>query len=83
MSVILHTQRLVLDELETERDAAFILAKLKEYGLKDSQIIDLPTRGPLTWDAEMEKDAEVLQAGEHIEYLVLMNQSLWQVKPEV
>jgi len=34
-------------------DAAFILAKLKEYGLKESQIIDLPTRGPLTWDAEM------------------------------
>jgi aminopeptidase YwaD len=34
-------------------DAAFILNKLKEYGLKESQIIDLPTRGPETWDAEM------------------------------
>jgi hypothetical protein len=34
-------------------DAAFVLDKLKEYGIKDSRIIDLPTRGPLTWDAEM------------------------------
>jgi len=34
-------------------DAAFILGKLKEYGITDSRIIDLPTRGPLTWDAEM------------------------------
>ena len=34
-------------------DAAFILAKLKEYGIKESRIIDLPTRGPSTWDAEM------------------------------
>lgn len=34
-------------------DAAFILNKLREYGLKESQIIDLPTRGPETWDAEM------------------------------
>ena len=34
-------------------DAAFILNKLKEYGLKESQIIDLPARGPETWDAEM------------------------------
>ncbi|MCJ7563095.1 MAG: M28 family peptidase [Candidatus Aminicenantes bacterium] len=34
-------------------DAAFILNKLREYGLKELQIIDLPTRGPETWDAEM------------------------------
>jgi aminopeptidase YwaD len=34
-------------------DAAFVLAKLKEYGIKASQIIDLPTRGTTTWDAEM------------------------------
>ena len=33
--------------------AAFILGKLKEYGITDARIIDLPTRGPLTWDAEM------------------------------
>jgi len=31
----------------------FILKKLQEYGIKDARIIDLPTRGPLTWDAEM------------------------------
>jgi len=34
-------------------DAAFILGKLQEYGIKESRIIDLPGRGPLTWDAEM------------------------------
>jgi hypothetical protein len=34
-------------------DAAFILNKLREYGLKESQIIDLPTRATETWDAEM------------------------------
>jgi aminopeptidase YwaD len=31
----------------------FIVKKLKEYGIADARIIDLPTRGPLTWDAEM------------------------------
>ena len=31
----------------------FLLKKLKEYGLTDARIIDLSTRGPLTWDAEM------------------------------
>jgi len=31
----------------------FILRKLKEYGIADARIIDLPTRGPLTWDGEM------------------------------
>jgi hypothetical protein len=30
----------------------FILNKLREYGIKDARIIDLPTRSPLTWDAE-------------------------------
>ncbi len=30
----------------------FILAKLKEYGITNARIIDLPTRSPLTWDAE-------------------------------
>src|SRR4030042_1252586 len=30
----------------------FILKKLREYGLEDSEIIDLPTRSEKTWDAE-------------------------------
>jgi aminopeptidase YwaD len=30
----------------------FILKKLKEYGIEDSEIIDLPTRSEKTWDAE-------------------------------
>ena len=36
MSVILHTQRLVLDELETDRDADFILALLNEPGFLEN-----------------------------------------------
>ena len=36
MSVILHTQRLVLDELETDRDAGFILALLNEPGFLEN-----------------------------------------------
>ena len=31
----------------------FLMEKLKEYGVTDARIIDLPTRGPQTWDAEM------------------------------
>lgn len=31
----------------------FILRKLKEYGIDQSEIIDLPTRSATTWDAEM------------------------------
>jgi len=31
----------------------FLMEKLKEYGITDARIIDLPTRGPQTWDAEM------------------------------
>ena len=34
-------------------ETSFILAKLKEYGITDAQIIDLPTRGATTWDAEI------------------------------
>jgi len=30
----------------------FLLKKLKEYGITDARIIDLPTRAPMTWDAE-------------------------------
>jgi hypothetical protein len=30
----------------------FILKKLREYGIPDSEIIDLPTRSEKTWDAE-------------------------------
>ena len=36
MSVILHTPRLVLDELETDRDAGFILALLNEPGFLEN-----------------------------------------------
>jgi RimJ/RimL family protein N-acetyltransferase len=36
LSVILHTQRLVLDELETDRDADFILALLNEPGFLEN-----------------------------------------------
>lgn len=31
----------------------FLMERLKEYGITDARIIDLPTRGPQTWDAEM------------------------------
>jgi aminopeptidase YwaD len=31
----------------------FVLRKLKEYGIDQSEIIDLPTRSATTWDAEM------------------------------
>ena len=34
-------------------ETGFVLSKLKEYGIKSCQIIDLPTRGATTWDAEM------------------------------
>lgn len=30
----------------------FLIERLKEYGITDCRIIDLPTRSPLTWDAE-------------------------------
>jgi aminopeptidase YwaD len=30
----------------------FLIEKLKEYGISDCRIIDLPTRGAKTWDAE-------------------------------
>ncbi len=31
----------------------FLMEKLKEYGITDARIIDLPTRGLQTWDAEI------------------------------
>lgn len=33
-------------------ETAFVLGKLREYGLADSAVIDLPVRGKTTWDAE-------------------------------
>ena len=33
-------------------ETRFVLERLKEYGITDSRIIDLPTRAPKTWDAE-------------------------------
>jgi hypothetical protein len=34
-------------------ETEFILAKLKEYGISHSEIIDLPARSKTTWDAEL------------------------------
>jgi len=34
-------------------EPVFILGKLREYGISNARIIDLPTRSPLTWDAEI------------------------------
>jgi hypothetical protein len=34
-------------------ETEFILARLKEYGVSQSEIIDLPARSKTTWDAEM------------------------------
>jgi len=31
----------------------FLIERLKEYGIMEARIIDLPTRSPQTWDAEM------------------------------
>ncbi|MEW5901892.1 MAG: M28 family metallopeptidase, partial [Acidobacteriota bacterium] len=39
--------------VSTYFETEFILKKLKEYGIVESEIIDLPGRGPTTWDAEM------------------------------
>lgn len=36
----------------TYYETGFILRKLKEYGIEQSEIIDLPTRSERTWDAE-------------------------------
>jgi aminopeptidase YwaD len=33
-------------------ETAFLIEKLREYGITDARIIDLPTSGPKTWDAE-------------------------------
>jgi aminopeptidase YwaD len=32
-------------------ETAFLIDKLREYGITDARIIDLPTSGPKTWDA--------------------------------
>ena len=45
--------RLPEEYLKGFYEADFILKKLKEYGIKESEIIDLPTRDKTTWDAEM------------------------------
>lgn len=34
-------------------ETEFILKKLKEYGIEEAEIIELPTRSKETWDAEM------------------------------
>ena len=45
--------RLPEEYLRGPFEADFILKKLKEYGISDSEIIDLPTKKKTTWDAEM------------------------------
>lgn len=34
-------------------ETRFLLEKLKEYGLSQAEIVELPTRSKTTWDAEM------------------------------
>jgi aminopeptidase YwaD len=44
--------RLAEEYVDKYFETAFILKKLKEYGIEQSEIIDLPTRAATTWDAE-------------------------------
>ncbi len=44
--------RLPQEYASTYFETDFILKKLKEYGIEDSEIIDLPVRSEKTWDAE-------------------------------
>jgi aminopeptidase YwaD len=44
--------RLAEEYVDKYFETAFILKKLKEYGIEQSEIIDLPTRSATTWDAE-------------------------------
>jgi hypothetical protein len=44
--------RLPEEYATTYFESSFILKKLKEYGIEQSEIIDLPTRSATTWDAE-------------------------------
>jgi len=48
-----YRNRLPEEYLKGYFEPEFILKKLFEYGIKDARIIDLPTRSPLTWDAEI------------------------------
>jgi len=45
--------RLPEEYVNTYFEIDFILKKLKEYGIENTKIIDLPTRSSTTWDAEM------------------------------
>jgi hypothetical protein len=47
-----YRNRLPQEYGSTYFETDFILRKLKEYGLQDSETIDLPTRSEKTWDAE-------------------------------
>jgi aminopeptidase YwaD len=44
--------RLPEEYSSTYFETGFILKKLKQYGIENSEIIDLPTRSEKTWDAE-------------------------------
>jgi aminopeptidase YwaD len=45
--------RLPAEYANTYFEIEFIMKKLKEYGIEDAEVIDLPTRSETTWDAEM------------------------------
>jgi hypothetical protein len=47
-----YRNRLPQEYGSTYFETDFILKKLREYGLENSEIIDLPTRSEKTWDAE-------------------------------
>jgi hypothetical protein len=48
----IYRNRLPQEYGSTYFETDFILKKLREYGIEDSEIIDLPTRSEKTWDAE-------------------------------
>lgn len=45
--------RLPEEYLKGYFETEFILKKLKEYGIEEAEIVELPTRSKETWDAEM------------------------------
>ncbi len=52
MLTAVNRNRLAEEYSSTYFETAFILAKLKEYGIVQAEIIDLPARSEKTWDAE-------------------------------
>jgi aminopeptidase YwaD len=52
MLTAVNRNRLPQEYSSTYFETDFILKKLKEYGIENSEILDLPTRAEKTWDAE-------------------------------